>query len=216
MRSRERRVPEEIRAASQKSEAIDFQKKKTERARETTPRQGGQAPQRGLEKTLSEEEREQRAQIDRLSDQLRFLTKRLDVSQDTLRDPDAVQQLDKSYREILNQMNKAVVKYDNAIKPLRSEIKMESKTVGQMQKKYEKSSGIAKFIRGIFPALDSAGRELVDMRTALEKNKKKLDTQEQKRNKASNAGQEYTDLLNTLAQAEGVIHQLDSIIKKSA
>ena len=217
MGSREsRRVPQEVRQASQKSEVIDFNKKQATREREKTGKAKEGVPHRDQKKPLTEDEREQRAQVDQLNDQLRFLAKRLGVSQDTVRDPNAVQQLDKSYREILNQMNKTVAKFDSVIKPLRSEIKRDGKAVEHLQKEYEKSSGIAKFIRTLFPALDAARHELSTMRASLEEKKKKLNEQEKERSTKSSSEQTYREYVGILRQAEGIINELDSIAKKSA
>jgi|GEM_PF-4880320 len=111
----------------------------------------------------------------------------------------------------MNEMQKNVVKYDSAIKPLRADIKRSSSALDVMQKKYDEGFGAVKFMRGIFPVLDSAGRELTHMRTDLEAKKKDLESNQEKRTRAANGAKEYNDLINSLHQAEGIVAELGTL-----
>lgn len=159
---------------------------------------------------------EDQRQADSLNDQLRFLLKRLDIAKDTLSDPSAVKQIDKNYKDLMNEMQKAVVKYDSSMKPKRADIKRSDRAIGETQKKYEQSSGVAKFLRNMFPAMDSTGRELRAMRADLEAKKKDLETREKKRARAASAAGDYNDLINALHQAEAIVTEINILTRKAS
>lgn len=202
-------TPREVLTTRPKGEVIDFQgKRKNERG--DRPYNGKKHEQPSAVVLDTPEQR----QLESLTEQLRFLAKRLDIAIDTLSDSSAVKQIDKNYKDLMNEMQKTVVKYDSAIKPLRSDIKNVGRTVDNMQKKYDRSSGAVKFMRSLFPALDSASRELGAMRTDLETKEKKIATQEKKRLRASGAAKEYNDLINALHQAEGLVAEITALTPK--
>ncbi|MBI4250385.1 hypothetical protein HY622_02245 [Candidatus Uhrbacteria bacterium] len=205
--SRETRsVPQEILSAGSKAEVIDLaaqqEQRRTKRELQSTSRKKSSA---------AEVDKETQRQVESLTQKLRFLLKRLDIVKDTLSDPDAVKQIDKHYKDLINEMQKSVVKYDSKIKPLRADIKKSGNALDAMQKKYDESSGAAKFIRTIFPALDSAGRELAQMRAGIEEKKKDLEARQEKRIQAASGAKEYNDLINALHQAEGIVAELNTL-----
>ena len=200
----------------ERSGIIDFAAKRTakelhpKRVEKRAERRDTPRPPRP-EASLPEEQQVDTEDRKVLHDQLRFLLKRLDISEETLRDPRAVETLSKSYKKILNEQKKAVTKYDTAIAPLQTTIRRDETQLSLLQKHHADSKGLAKLLPQIFPILDMTGKEISVLQARLETSRHTLETQQGGRAKAESAGSQYNEFADALQRAVSTLHELDRL-----
>lgn len=146
-----------------------------------------------------------------LQDQLRSLLERIEISEETLRDPRSVEDLSRSYKKMLDEQKRAITRHDTSIIPLQAAVKRDETRLSLLQKQQADIKGLAKFLQRIFPAFDLTSKEIAILQARLETSRHTLGKKQKGRSNAESAGTQYNEFVDTLQRAVSTLQELDTL-----